>query len=1143
MPGPTPTRADLPEPAEVEALVRRWLERATDDRAARAERRLADLVRDPRGLEFAVAFADRVLRPADAHAAARNLERLSRRIPRTVPSYLRVAIVLGGGFGVLVPWPVIPIVRRVFRGMVGHLVADGRPDRLARSLERLRAAGVGPDVHLLGDAVLGEHEGARRSRAVRELLARDDVDRVSVGVREVASASAPWGFATDIERIVERLLPLAQDAVRTGSATSFTLEIAGYRDLDLTVAAFTRLLDLPELRSLEAGIELPAAFPDSFAALQELTAWARRRVADGGAPIRVRIVRGADVRMEEVDAALSGWPLATWGSEAALDAGLVRMLDWALRPEHAEAVRVGVASHDLFELALALVLAERRRVRDGVELELPLGVASPVVDAVRADGGGLRISVPAADPDHPDAIIGTLIRRFEDAAGDELLATPHDADEGRLARRRDRYAASLAHLDDGPPRSPRSQDRLHPEVPRAPIPFANEPRTDPAIPANRAWVAGILDRAAASRLGLDTVAAARFDHADTARALASAAAEAGSSWGSHPAAERAEALHRAGEVLAAFRGRLAEVMVAETGMTIDRADAEVSEAVDHAHHCAELALELERLPGAEFVPSRVVLVLAPETSPVAFAAAAVLEALAAGGAPILVPEAGRCGAVLAEALWEGGIPREVLRLAVADDPVVRRTLVTAPEVDRVLLAGSFDSAELVRSWRPGVEVLGEASGANSIVVTPSADLDAAIADLVRSAFAGAGQDPVAASLAILVGSVGESDGFRSRLVDAVTSLRVGSPFDPATAVGPLVPGAVGSVASGIVRLDDGEAWLVTPRALDETDRLWSPGVRDGIRAGGTFHLAGSPAPVLGLLRARTLDEAVELQNAMPTGLVAGIHSLDVDEVARWLTRVEAGNLVVNRATTGGIVRRQPFGGWKRSTIGPRAKRGGPNALLPLGGWRRASAVPDGDLRLDGLDARVRAAVEAFQSALDYDGFAFVRHAAYDDEAAWTAEFSHGADVAGLGVERNVRRYRPAVTRVRLADGGQLADLARVVIAGIRARATIHVSAGVALPSALLPLLEELRIARVDVERDDAWVARIAAERPPRVRLVGGDPSAVRAAIGGPPDVAIWGGEVTAAGRLELLPFLLEQNVSITAHRFGIPDPAFRDLPV
>src|SRR5690606_32654506 len=208
------------------------------------------------------------------------------------------------------------------------------------------------------------------------------------------------------------------------------------------------------------------------------------------------------------------------------------------------------------------------------------------------------------------------------------------------------------------------------------------------------------------------------------------------------------------------------------------------------------------------------------------------------------------------------------------------------------------------------------------IVTPSADLDLAVADVAKSAFGNAGQKCSAASLVILVGSVARSERFRRQLADAVKSMAVGYPQDPATLVGPIVEPAQGKLARALTQLAEGETWLVKPRQLDETGRLWSPGVRDGVQPGSEFHLTEYFGPVLGIMTAADLDEAIALQNGVDYGLTAGIHSLDPDEVAHWLDRVQAGNLYVNRVITGAVVRRQPFGGWKRSSVGAGAKVGG-----------------------------------------------------------------------------------------------------------------------------------------------------------------------------------------------------------------------------
>src|SRR5690606_29281573 len=107
----------------------------------------------------------------------------------------------------------------------------------------------------------------------------------------------------------------------------------------------------------EAGIVLQAYLPDALPALQELTVWARARVDAGGARIKVRLVKGANLAMEKVDAALHGWTPAPYGAKLDTDANYLRCLRWALRPEHTRAVRIGVAGHNLFDVAYAWLRA------------------------------------------------------------------------------------------------------------------------------------------------------------------------------------------------------------------------------------------------------------------------------------------------------------------------------------------------------------------------------------------------------------------------------------------------------------------------------------------------------------------------------------------------------------------------------------------------------------------------------------------------------------------------------------------------------------------------------------------------------------------------------------------------------------------
>ncbi|WP_101851671.1 bifunctional proline dehydrogenase/L-glutamate gamma-semialdehyde dehydrogenase [Kocuria flava] len=1134
--------ASLPEglAEEAVALVRRWLAEAEQYPADAAARHLAGVLKDPHGLDFTVGFVDGVVRPEDDAVAARNLARLAPRVPAFLPWYLRGAVRAGGALAPAAPRLVVPAARRALREMVGHLIVDADPRRLGRSISAIRTEGVRLNLNLLGEAVLGTREADRRLEGTRELLARPDVDYVSVKVSSVVGPHSPWAFDEAVAEVVEKLTPLYEQAAASPEPKFVNLDMEEYKDLDLTVAVFTRLLEQPRFKHLEAGIVLQAYLPDSLAAMIRLQEWAAARRAAGGAPVKVRVVKGANLPMERVEASLHDWPLATWSTKQDSDTHYKRVLDYALRPEHTDAVRIGVAGHNLFDVAFAWLLAGRRGVRGAVEFEMLLGMATGQAEAVRREVGSLLLYTPVVHAAEFDVAIAYLVRRLEEGSSPEnFMSAVFElaGNEHAFERERQRFLASLAALDDTVPAPHRVQDRTRPEPPAPTEGFASTPDTDPAVAANRAWGREILARVPGSRAGAATVAAARLRTEDELEEVVTAALDAGRGWARLSGAQRAEVLHRAGDALAARRAELLEVAAAEAGKTLDQSDPEISEAIDFAHYYAERARELDDVDGARFVPSRLTVVTPPWNFPVAIPAGSALSALAAGS-PVVFKPAGptrRCGAVVAEAIWEAldaaGIDRAVLSLVDLEERALGRQLIAHPAVERVVLTGAYETAELFRSFRPDLPLLAETSGKNALVVTPSADLDLAARDVAHSAFGHAGQKCSAASLVVLVGSVARSRRFRDQLLDAVTSLTVDRPTNPAAQMGPLTEPASGKLLRALTTLEEGQSWLVEPRRLDDEGRLWTPGVRTGVRRGSEFHQVEYFGPVLGVMTAETLEEAVAVQNEVEYGLTAGLHSLDPAEIGYWLEHVEAGNVYVNRGITGAIVRRQPFGGWKKSAVGPGTKAGGPNYLAGLGGWVPAAPRGTGGELGDGPAAELLAAARRVLHAAQAER---LEQALRLDAAAWAEEFGAARDVSQLYAERNVFRYLPVPVTVRHGKDAPVGELLRVLGAGLRAGSPLTVSTAEELPAPVAAVLAA-HGADLRVEDEHAWSASAAAAGAGRVRLVGGDRAGLIAATGGRPDVAVYADPVTAAPRVELLPFLREQAVSITAHRFGTPD--------
>ena len=1094
---PAPGSTGIPDDLVERAVVRadQWARAGSAEMATGPSAQLAALMHDPAGVDFTLRFVDRVARPADDHAAARELARLAgpgAPLPAFIGGADRALLRAGAAMAPRAPRVVVPLARRRLRQMVGHLIVDADGRGLTRRLQEARDEGFRLNLNLLGEAVLGDDEADRRLERTMELLRRGDVDYVSVKASSVASQLVPWDLEGSRDRLVERLTPLFRLARDTGSFVNLDME--EYKDLDLTVALFTTLLARPEFHDLPAGIVLQAYLPDALGALEELAAFARGRVGAGGAPIKVRLVKGANLSMEQVDAELHDWPQAPYATKAEVDANYVRLLDRAIGGDLVDALRLGVASHHLHHVALAVELAAARGAERQVDVEMLQGMAPAQARVVARDvREQLVLYTPVVHSGDFDAAVSYLVRRLEENASPENYLYALFSDAGP-ASYEERFRASVRDRDAVAATPRRTQDRSTEHVDLRDR-FRNEPDTDPSLPANRAW--------ALRAIATDPPAVREPELTDPSAVDDVVERAAASSWGERTPRERAAVLREAARALAAARGDLLTVMVGEAGKTVAEADPEISEAVDFAAYYADRAEELE---GAPFTADRVVVVTPPWNFPIAIPLGGCVAALAAGASVVIkpAPQVRACAEVGVAALHRGGIPADALQLVHTDEGDAGQRLVTHPAVDHVVLTGASQTAALFRSWRPDLRLVAETSGKNALVVTPSADPDLAVADLVRSAFGHAGQKCSAASLAILVGSVASTrtaagKRFHRQLADAVRTLRVGRGRDPSVMVGPLIGPPGPELERALTRLDPGERWLVEPRRLDAT--LWTPGVKEPVAAGSWFHRTECFGPVLGLMHAATLDEAIDLQNATGYGLTGGLHALDPDEIAHWTERVEVGNAYVNRHITGAIVQRQSFGGWKGSVVGPGAKPGGPNYVAQFGTWHDGplDALPSAPLPPAVAEVLADAA-----PGFAADDLTWLRAAAASDAAVWRDEFALEHDPTGLRAEANVFRYRPLPSlRLVVASDGAARDVLRVRLAA--ACAGVPVSA----------------IGPDDVDPGPAE----------RLRVVGTAPAALRRAAASA-GASLVDAPVVADGRREMLTVLREQAISRTRHRFG-----------
>ncbi|MBV9851115.1 MAG: aldehyde dehydrogenase family protein, partial [Armatimonadetes bacterium] len=510
-----------------------------------------------------------------------------------------------------------------------------------------------------------------------------------------------------------------------------------------------------------------------------------------------------------------------------------------------------------------------------------------------------------------------------------------------------------------------------PSAGAAPGAFVNEPETDFAIPANQEQMRRALDSV---RAGLGEVVpvviggrretspevVARPDPSDigrvasrvcyatpeqTGRAVAAAQA-AFPAWRDTPVAERAALLRG---VAAEFRSRRFEIsawQVFEVGKPWREADADVAEAIDY---CEFYAGEMERLaaPRRRDVPGEwneygydargPAAIIAPWNFPLAILTGMASAALVAGNPVVLKPaeQSSRVGYFLMEALEAAGVPPGVAHFLPGRGEVIGPALVADPRIALIAFTGSkavglsiLEEASRVRPGQREIKrVIAELGGKNAVIVDEDADLDEAVLGVLASATGYSGQKCSACARVIVIGAA--EGPFNARLAEAIRSIQIGPAEDPATTLGPVVDGDAQERILGYLKVGRQEGRLLAetpvPPELAGRGYYVPAAVFTDCDPAGRLCQDEIFGPVLAVLRARDLDEALTLALGTPYALTGGFYSRSPEHIARVRREFRVGNLYINRKITGALVDRQPFGGSAMSGIGSKA--GGPDYLL------------------------------------------------------------------------------------------------------------------------------------------------------------------------------------------------------------------------
>jgi RHH-type proline utilization regulon transcriptional repressor/proline dehydrogenase/delta 1-pyrroline-5-carboxylate dehydrogenase len=851
-----------------------------------------------------------------------------------------------------------------------RFIAGSNVDEALRTIARLRRRSLAFTIDLLGEATITEKEARQYQQTYIDVIeglskhvnawpTNDRIDRdhrgpiprvnVSIKLSSLYSQFDPIDPDGTSRAVRERLRPILRTARSRGAFVNVDMEQYAYKDLTLQI--FKEVLEEDEFRDWpDVGIAIQVYLRDTEHDLHELADWAKRR-----GPVWVRLIKGAYWDYETVMAEQLDWPVPVFTHKSQTDANFEKLSHFLL--ENYQVLRPAFGSHNVRSIAHALATAQVLGLPPrSIEFQMLYGMADPIKDALVSLGQRVRVYTP-----YGQLLPGMayLVRRLlENTANESFL-------RASLTER-----VPEEQLLMNPSRSANGPLTASPAPPRDGTAFRNEPVTDfsraearQAMQAALQQVAGqfgrtyspILDgRAVTTQATLEVTnpshvrqqlgRVGRTTAAQANDAIA-AAKRAFPAWRDTEATKRADYLFRAAAAMRRRRFELSAWEVYECGKPWREADADVAEAIDFCEYYGREMLRLAKpqrvdVPGEEneyfYEPRGVTVVIAPWNFPLAILTGMTTAALVTGNTVIMKPaeQSAIIGAKLMEVFQEVGLPLGVLQFLPGVGEEIGPTLVEHPDVAVIAFTGSRGVGLHINqeaTKQPDDQdhvkrVIAEMGGKNAIVIDEDADLDEAVHGVVHSAFGYSGQKCSACSRAVVLAAI--HDAFLERLVEATRSLIVAPAEDAGCAIGPVID--ADAKRRILNYMDKGKqecrlAFAGDLGVLADEGHYVAPHIFADVSPKAVIAREEIFGPVLAVIKANDLDEALRIANGTRYALTGGLYTRSPQNVRRVRREFRVGNLYINRKITGALVHRQPFGGFKLSGIGSKA--GGPDYLL------------------------------------------------------------------------------------------------------------------------------------------------------------------------------------------------------------------------
>lgn len=1130
--------------------------------------KMQKLLNNPKNKVMLIELLDRSFRCKDKKASFELIEHTLNKfgIADFFSAFEKFLLFSFLNFGKLSPNLSVPFFISHLRNDTKAMVLDADENFLAPHItKRKNEQNITLNVNLIGEEVLGEAESKYRMQKYEEALKSSYITYISIKITTIFSQINIIDFDYSKDEVVKRLDTLyalaLEEQNRQGVSKFINLDMEEFRDLELTVAAFMESVGKFDIK---AGIVLQAYIPDSYEYLKKLLAFSKERVLKGMQPIKIRFVKGANMESEETIASQRGWELPTFERKIDTDSNYNKMLDLVLEDENYKYINVGIASHNIFEIAYAYTRIKEAGASESFTFEMLEGMSLQCSYEL-SKMHDLILYAPVCDEAHFNNAIAYLVRRLdENTSEDNFMRYFFNLKVGskEWEEQKSLFLNALEGIKTLDNTTHRKQDRTKTQnVPSSYTTktFTNESDTDFILSQNRLWaqnikakyenlsdydvypVAGELDFTQADLNTLEvkdkiahrTIGTAYLAGENELKAALKVAKN--SNFTQKSSDEIYGILAKVAKLMRERRGDLIGLAALETGKTFLEIDPEVSEAIDFVEFYPHSLETLKKQnPNTTFKPKGIGVTIAPWNFPVGISVGTIAAPLAAGNVVLYKPSSLSMltGYKLCECFWDAGIPRDALIFLPAKGSDISKYILSDEAVKFSILTGGEDTAYAMLEANPTLLLSAETGGKNATIVSKFADRDSAVKNIIHSAFSNSGQKCSATSLLVLEDEVYEDEEFKKALVDAAASLAVGSPFVFKNKLGALCDKPSEKLIKAINELEAGEEWALKPQFIDDNAHLMTPGIKYGVKKGAFTHMNELFAPLLSVIRAKDLKEAIELVNATGYGLTAGFESLDEREWEYFHTHIEAGNIYINKPTTGAIVLRQPFGGVKKSAIGFGRKVGIYNYITQ---FMDIEAKADTNL----LDSPLANALEKLSKASDESTQATLANATLMAKSYayhYKHEFSVARDYVNIRGEDNLFSYtRIKNLAFRVCEQDSLQDILGVII-GCH---TLGLSPLVSYDSTQSSIIKELKkiCKAVDLgadfveENEEQFIAKISKFERIRYHAKADKNNPLYQAAAKEAKIIIRD-KPLLNGRFELLFYHNEKALSVSYHRYG-----------